>query len=361
MKNTLIIIYFQLTSVIFLVLVLSIFMTACNGPSPTKIVEEKKTVLDSIPNEIFVPLYYEGQIAHWVRRMMQDSKGNLWFGSNHYGVLKYDGEELEYFSIKHGLSTFGVNGIAEDAQGNIWIATSDGLTKVDGDSFTVYNESDGLKNRDIWSLFIDQKGMIWIGTMDGLSRFDGKEFTNFTLPKADIKDAQPILSGNRIADIIEDRNGLLWLATDGYGICQFDGKDFIQITKKEGLPDNNVYDLMEDRKGNIWIGTMFGGISRYDGKSFKNFTQDGDIEGVEAGAFYEDKKGNIWFAAENKGIFKYDGSTFTNFYEEDGLGTNGIISMMEDKQGRFWLGGWKGLFRYDGKSFFPVGKKGPWK
>lgn len=113
---------------------------------------------------------------------------------------------------------------------------------------------------------------------------------------------------------------------------------------------------------------MFGGISRYDGKSFTNFTKDGVISGVEVGGLYEDDAGSIWFAAENAGVYRYDGTSrpagqaeFTNYYKADGLITNGILSIFKDKEGRFWFGGWGGLFRYDGKSFTPVTRDGPWQ
>ncbi|MCB0535322.1 MAG: hypothetical protein KDD14_24155, partial [Saprospiraceae bacterium] len=69
---------------------------------------------------------------------------------------------------------------------------------------------------------------------------------------------------------------------------------------------------------------------------------------------------NIWFAAENHGVYRYDGASFTNFNTTDGLNTNGVLCIFEDQQGRFWLGGWGGLFRFDGTSFFSVTKDGPW-
>jgi ligand-binding sensor domain-containing protein len=108
------------------------------------------------------------------------------------------------------------------------------------------------------------------------------------------------------------------------------------------------------------MGTRFGGVSRYDGKSFTNLTINGDIPGGEVWSVYEDKMGNIWFPAEGFGVYRYDGKTFTNFYTDEGLASHAIQSIYEDKQGRLWLGGWKGLFRYDGKSIFPVTKYGPW-
>ena len=71
--------------------------------------------------------------------------------------------------------------------------------------------------------------------------------------------------------------------------------------------------------------------------------------------------GNIWFPIENSGVYRYDGKSFTNFREEQGLTSNAIQCTLEDREGRLWLGGWMGLFRYDGKAISSVGKNGPWQ
>jgi ligand-binding sensor domain-containing protein len=319
------------------------------------------------------PLFFiDGQLCQHVRTIFQDRNGNLWFGTNIYGLMRYDGDTLEYFSEKDGLGGGRINSIVEDKEGNVWFSTFKGLTKYDGNVFTNYNVADGPVHNDVWSIVIDRKGLFWLGTVEGVIQFDGQKSSYFPIPKKAVTDTTSILSYDRVSCIMEDKNGNLWFGTDGFGICKYDPSKgqsgFTLFTKADGLPGNNIYDLMEDSEGNIWIGTMYGGVSRYHGKRFTNYTQDGVIEGIEVGGFFEDKHGNIWFAAENFGVYRYDGSTFTNFDSEDGLNTNGILCIFEDKEGRFWMGGWGGLFRYDptaeessDKSFFPVTKDGPWE
>lgn len=316
---------------------------------------------NTIPNETFAPLYYEGQLAHWIRRIFQDNKGNLWFGTNHYGALRFDGKNLDYITEDNGINIGRINEIVEDKDGNIWFATDGfGIYKYDGEIFTNFSEKEGLLNNSVWSITIDKNGLFWIGTLEGVSQFNGETFTSFSIPKANIKNVEPILSHNRITNILEDKKGNIWFGTDGYGISKYDGKNFSHLTTKEGLCDNTIYDLMEDSKGNIWIGTMHGGISKFNGNAFINYTKDGIIEGFEVGGFYEDKHANIWFAAEHNGVYRYNGKSFTSFNTENGPDTNGILSILQDRENRFWFGGWKGLFRYTKKGFIPVTKKGPW-
>ncbi len=316
-----------------------------------------------IPDPFLAPVYYEGQLCHWVREIFEDSRGDLWFGTNHYGVMRYDGDTLEYFGEDKGVVGGRISGIAEDTGGNVWFGSDGGLTKYDGKSFTRYSIGDDRNDgySGVWGFTIDKDGLMWVAHTKGVYQFDGDAFTYFPIPKAKISDTTSIISYDRVTCTIQDRNGTMWFGTDGFGICKFDGKTFSHLTTADGLCDNNVYSLMEDKVGYIWIGTMFGGLSRYDGKTFTNFTKDGQIAGVEVGAFYEDKNGDIWFAAENHGVYRFDGKSFTNLYKDSGLETNGILSILEDRKGRFWFGGWMGLFRYDGKSFSPVTKDGPWE
>jgi ligand-binding sensor domain-containing protein/two-component sensor histidine kinase len=54
--------------------------------------------------------------------------------------------------------------------------------------------------------------------------------------------------------------------------AQYDEKDFVRYTVKDGLSDNYITCLQQDYRGYIWAGTDIG-LNRFDGNSFKNFYQ----------------------------------------------------------------------------------------
>tara|TARA_B100001245_G_scaffold235381_1_gene223064 strand:- start:22802 stop:25696 length:2895 start_codon:yes stop_codon:yes gene_type:complete len=60
------------------------------------------------------------------------------------------------------------------------------------------------------------------------------------------------LPSAEVYDVLQDRNGYIWVATDK-GVCQFDGTRFKVFTTREGLTDNSILRLYEDSKGRLWF------------------------------------------------------------------------------------------------------------
>ena len=356
----------------FLLLFAIVLMTACKDKTPLKKAQQEDITIDTTTKRL--PKMYAqtssfltqqhtdlgGMVRQFVRVMYQDTKGNIWFGSNGDGLFRYDGKTLEPFPDHPYFKNDAIREIVEDGEGNVWFGSGHGLSRYDGKEFTNFTEDNGAPTQEIWGLTIDRSGMIWMGTVAGLYQFDGTTFTPFSIPKPKIQNPKSILSPDRISKIMEDRNGNLWFLRDGYGITIYNGTDFTHFTTENGLPDNNVADLLEDKNGNIWIGTFYGGLSMYDGKTFTNFTEQGIIKGEEVYNLIEDREGNIWFSVENVGVYRYDGTDFSLFNTDDGLVSNGVQSIFEDQKGQIWFGTWSGLSMFDGKAFVNATEKEPW-
>ena len=301
-----------------------------------------------------------GMVREFVRSMYQDTKGNYWFGTNGNGIIRYDGKSLDKMTIKTIQSGVTVREIVEDKAGNVWFATSAGLVKFDGEKFETYSTEVGLPNEEIWGICIDRKGLIWVGTVGGVCHFDGKKFTPFIVPDTKVENPKSMLSDKLVFQFLEDKNGTMWLVTDGNGIFKYKNGEFIHVTSQNGLTDNNTADILEDKHGNIWIGTFYGGVSKFDGKTYTNFTKDGIIEGIETYNFCEDRHGNIWFSAEGHGVYRYDGTNFTQFTTKNGLTSNVVQSIFEDHKGQLWFGTWQGLCIFNGNNFMNAKDKEPW-
>lgn len=147
-------------------------------------------------------------------------------------------------------------------------------------------------------------------------------------------------------NILQDRNGIIWLAT-WEGIISYDGKQFTNITLKEGLEHWHVFSILEDKSGNLWFGTIGGGVYRYDGNSFSLFTTSNKLAGNVVLSMWDDKVGNVWFATTN-GISRcsYEGKIFSSFTTQNGLINNFTNTILQDKTGKFWFGTRGGISCY---------------
>ena len=125
------------------------------------------------------------QISEYIVEILEDRKGNLWFGTVSDGAVRFDGKSLTYFTTSDGLCDNTVVSMAEDKAGNIWFGTHAGVSRFDGQTFTSFTESKGLQGPGC-NLLIDRNGIIWAGTNDGLFRFDGSAFVEFKLPVPEV-------------------------------------------------------------------------------------------------------------------------------------------------------------------------------
>lgn len=122
----------------------------------------------------------------WIRNIVEDKNGKLWFGTRHVGNWCYDGKTFSRYTEKTNLGT----PLLVDKAGNIWFGgvehhngygADGGMWRYDGKEFTNFTTKDGLGDYSVWSIMEDRSGNIWVGTRNnGLYRYDGKTFTCFS-------------------------------------------------------------------------------------------------------------------------------------------------------------------------------------
>ena len=101
--------------------------------------------------------------------------------------------------------------------------------------------------------------------------------------------------------------GFLLLISSGYS-----QEPYIKtITEDDGLPSSTVYDILQDRTGHLWVATDYG-VSRYDGYNFENFSTEQGLPDNSTLSLYEDPKGRIWFLS-------YGG--YLSYYYHDSITT----------------------------------------
>lgn len=310
-----------------------------------------------------------------VRSILEDSKGNIWFGSYNEGLCLLHNGELQYFTTENGLSDNQVRSIYEDKNGLIWFECGRGLSTYDGKEIATYRQRNynaksdwKINESDLWFKGDETSGYNKLEGYAGVYQYDGQRLSYRTFPvtpKLGNEFPYPISTS-----FVKSKNGMVWFGTYG-ALIGYDGKQF-KIFDNGSLGFNgtteflHIRSIMEDSKGNLWIGNNCGGspiggngVIKYDGKEFINFTKQHQLRKEDTkgnslnGVFSigEDASGNIWFGTSDSGVWRYDGHTMKNFTKKDGLDGD-LIWINKSKTGELWFsGGPNGVYRFNGKSF----------
>lgn len=159
-----------------------------------------------------------------------------------------------------------------DAEGNLLAGTDTGLSITNTTSGLSIIQLSTLTGRgdgnQISSMLRDSDGALWLGGPNGIIRTADEE-TEWFLPG----NANSGLSHNRVRDIFQDRNGTVWVATDG-GLNRFDKRrhrfESFHIEDAGGKYNANwCYSIVEDADARLWVGSYLGGIMAVDPATLK--------------------------------------------------------------------------------------------
>ena len=230
-----------------------------------------------------------------VYTFFEDSEHRLWLGTRNHGIVvatEYDGK-FTLHTVRHdkqdpyALSNDAIYSICRDSRKRIWIGTLGGGINLfsgtlDNPRF-IHSENlmkgyPGDMCHKVRSLHCTRKGVVLAGTTEGLLSFSD----DFQKPE-DIEffhnDCEDGLSNNDVMDVLESRDGKIYIAAYSGGICMADVDSLLNtrirfhyLNMKNGLPSDLPQSMLEDGEGNIWI-CFENYISKYraDRKGFDTY------------------------------------------------------------------------------------------
>ncbi|MGV3601361.1 MAG: hybrid sensor histidine kinase/response regulator transcription factor [Dyadobacter fermentans] len=285
-----------------------------------------------------------GLSAPFVTAFAEKRNGDLFVGTDGGGLNLYNRQTNLFTKIhlqpKNKLACSGLAIMSMELSGDkLWVGTfQDGLFALDVQSgqyeqFTQSASISSLNNNDIFALMTDKNGKLWVGTNGGgIHIFDPKtqKFDRYFDVNTPVKNRIIPLNGY-IRDILQDRNGKIWIASYGTGLAIFDPTTrrsihFDKLSKT--FPANNVLSILEDKMGTIWVGTGGEGLARYNAKtrSFAVFDQKAGLASGVINKILEDAQGRIWISTD-RGVSYLDQATgrFVNYSQHNGLQNNTFI------------------------------------
>jgi len=261
----------------------------------------------------------------------QDRRGHLWFGS-YEGLYRYDASARRVRQYAHdptrrsGLPEKVVYGVFEDRRGAIWAVTAHFISRLDDaedGTFTSYRHSpatdvgEGLYP----AIHEDARGQFWMGTEQGLVRFDPRTgaLRRYRTNPADAAS----LSHDQVRAVTPDPRepeSVLWIGTAGGGLNRLDMRTgaFTRVTVRDGLPNNVVYGVRADRHGRLWLSTNRG-LARYDPRTREIRTYD-VYDGLQSNEF---NSGASFRAAD--GRLYFGGINGVTAFHPDSLGDNAQV------------------------------------
>lgn len=338
------------------------------------------------PPDSFLPtLEYRSLLSSWVRKIHQDSKGNIWF-TTEKGINVLTTKSFIAFTKKDGLTDNEIISFCEDSEENIWLGTkTNGLLKLRENPLkTFLNTASGavnnytslivttdnnilagvncgginiispngtvtelvinhnVLNTCVWSLYEDKKGTLWIGTWGGGLYIVPRWKQQYQKRAIQVREFTLIPASVILA--IAEESGNMWFGTLGKGVFQLrNNGELLQYNSDQGLPANEVRCIVPANDGGVWIGTS-AGIARITNEKILPVVFTEAIKGKTVRAIYEDNEKTLWVGTYGKGLIKITENGAFAITKEDGLYDNLVSQIIEDKLGRLWMGSNRGIF-----------------
>jgi ligand-binding sensor domain-containing protein len=224
-----------------------------------------------------------------------------------------------------------------------WTAVWAGASAGGRANWQSFSLTDGLAGARVAAIFQDRDGHLWVGTDGGgVSRFDGQEFVKFTTEDG--------LASNFVQTILQDRDGHLWVGTDGGGVSRFDGQEWFTYTTESGLVSNHVLAILQDNEGAMWFGSgdmsLQNGVgaSRLKDGEWRTYGVDNGLSSAWVGALFEDRGGRIWLGTDKGAAWLEDGVLTV---VDEGMGA--VRDIYEDATGTLWFATDNGVLYYRGQ------------
>ena len=272
---------------------------------------------------------------------------------------------LRAWQTYEGLPDNTVSGVAQTADGYLWVATLGGLMRFNGEKFEEFStlRIPGVPNRVVRNLFQDRRGRLWLAMDRGLVVCVDKNLAKVFAQTEALQDS-------RVAVMAEDREGSIWLVYDN-AFYRISGQDerLLRFDSGAELPAGGSPWLATDGSGTLWFvsgphagffregkwreqltlddgplrlcAAGDGGLWVCSATRIFKFKEGGKLEErgkfpakVEVHAMLEDHTGALWIGTAADGLFRLENAMLTQVSTSH----REIACLTEDREGNLWLG-----------------------
>ncbi|RLE21358.1 MAG: hypothetical protein DRJ65_16205 [Acidobacteria bacterium] len=337
----------------------------------------------------------------WKRQFSMAAVAGLWaVGIFIPSQAECQWRPTRHFTVRDGLVQSQISGLAQDADGYIWVATQGGLCRFDGQTFRRFTRADGLPDNVINA--VDAKGSdAWIATeLAGVALWDGASIStipDLPLPQDQrlsgiqvmpdgtilVSSAKGILAyqgnqwtlidespafglikgfGNRVIalgraplgiDSSLEPSPLLELNDDQRLVAASENSDHLWIAvlrntlgliQRDDIvwmtPDieGEIITLLADEQGSgLWIGTDEGLWRRHENGVIEEILLQPREHRLQISTLLKDREGNVWVGTWGAGLFQIPPTPWTLFTRETGFPAHSAWAFSEGQDGCIWM------------------------
>jgi signal transduction histidine kinase/ligand-binding sensor domain-containing protein len=300
--------------------------------------------------------------------LLKDRGGGVWIGTTHNGLVHERAGRADAYGPADGLSGDYVYQFLEDREGDVWVATADGLDRFRDPAVATFTPRQGLSSLVVTSVLAARDGSLWFGNLAGVDRWKDGRLTFYRNPSARgggartparaplSEGAQPAsfafdpgLPRGAAGSLFEDSKGRVWVATSGGHVGYFQNGRFATPVDRSAAA--MAQDFAESDAG-ILVSFEQRGIGRWDGVSFRPVPWSPPGERFAKPILADLRRGGLWFGSfQGAGIgFLKGGVVSRRLTPADGLGAGAIGQLQLDKDGTLWAATAGGLSRITDKS-----------
>jgi ligand-binding sensor domain-containing protein len=208
-------------------------------------------------------------------------------------------------------------------------------------SIDVWQMREGLPQNSVFDVLQARDGYLWLATQEGLVRFDGVSFKVFDTSNSP-------LPRTYLESLHESADGALWFGTYDGGVTRLLRGEFRTYTTRDGMSANSATSIAEEPDGTLWFGTSDAGLNRFRAGRFEAIREAQGLPDDRVLALLRARDGNLWVGTE-AGLARYRDGRFRTFGSAEGLPSGTVTALAEDAAGTLWVGTANGLARLQGE------------
>jgi signal transduction histidine kinase/ligand-binding sensor domain-containing protein len=277
--------------------------------------------------------------------MLRDREGGLWVCPAGRGIVHIHQGRTDVFSESDGLSGDDIYDLFEDREGNIWVATINGLDRFRELPVVTYSRKQGLSDIPWGGILAAKDGSVWFATLNGLNRLSHGQVAVYRQHRT-VRGQEVVGSGlpdEGVGSLFQDSRGRIWISTL-MGIGYLETDRFVPTSAPGGL----VGSITMDASGDLWIANRDLGLLR--------LPQDNVFPPIPWATFgrkdpavvlaADPLHGGLWLGFSRGGIVWFrDGHIGSSYSATDGLGEGPINQLRFDSEGALWIATEGGLTR----------------